>query len=245
MNTILAVETSTETCSVALLHQEQILHREITGARRHAESVLVFVDALLSEAGIGKRQLDAIAFGRGPGAFTGVRLAVAVAQGLSFALDIPAIGVSTLKATAWAAMQANAALKAQPLWAVLDARMGEVYAGRFQYDAALAQIVVSGVEVVAKPEALAIDLAREQAVGSGAILFADIFQPKDRNSDRPLLGPNASVIADLARQEPKLRAADAMPVYLRDHVAFTIQERAVLAATKAAQKATTSLGRSI
>jgi tRNA threonylcarbamoyladenosine biosynthesis protein TsaB len=235
MNTILAIETSTETCSVALLHQGQILHREITGARRHAESVLVFVDALLLEAGISKRQLDAIAFGRGPGAFTGVRLAVAVAQGLSFALDIPAIGVSTLKATAWAAMQADGALKALPLWAVLDARMGEVYAGRFQFNAALAQIVATGVEVVAKPEGIAIDPAREQAVGSGAILFADIFQPQDRKLDGRLLGPNACVIADLARQEPKLRAADAMPVYLRDQVAFTIKERAVLAAAKAAQ----------
>jgi tRNA threonylcarbamoyladenosine biosynthesis protein TsaB len=229
MQNLLAIETSTETCSIALLHEGKLLQREVTGTKMHAESILVFVDALLNEAGISKRALDAVAFGQGPGAFTGVRLAVAVTQGLSFALDIPAIGVSTLKATAWAAYQSDPSLANKCVWAILDARMGEVYAAKFQLHTQSGLIKTMSPELVVKPDLLTIHPASEIAVGSGAIAYGDRFNA----SLTHILGPSAAAIAELASQEPKLKAADAMPVYLRNQVALTIKEREAAAAQKA------------
>ena len=223
MNTILAIETSTERCSVALLHNGVVTERAIEGAKRHAQSVLVFVDALLKEAGVAKTQLDAVAFGRGPGAFTGVRLAVAVAQGFAYALDIPALPVSTLAATAFDAFTAAPELQSKPLLVALDARMGEVYVGRFAYQASNSNegsVVALDIERVCKPEALVLN-AREPSVGSGALCYADKFAPLlELNAV-----PRASAIALLSRLVKPVLAEQALPVYLRDHVALSIRER--------------------
>ena len=223
MNTILAIETSTERCSVALLHRGVVTERAIEGAKRHAQSVLVFVDALLNEAGVAKTQLDAVAFGRGPGAFTGVRLAVAVAQGFAYALDIPALPVSTLAATAFDAFTIAAELRTRPLLVALDARMGEVYVGRFAYQAngfTEGSVVAIDAECVCRPDALALN-ALEPCVGSGALVYADKFTPQlGQNAV-----PRASAIARLARSVKPVIAEHALPVYLRDHVALSIRER--------------------
>ena len=228
MNTILAIETSTERCSVALLHQGVVTERAIEGAKRHAQSVLVFVDALLNEAGVAKKQLDAVAFGRGPGAFTGVRLAVAVAQGFAYALDIPALPVSTLAATAFDAFSAMPELQAKSLLVALDARMGEVYVGRFAYQAGgfseggfnEGAVVALDAEQVCRPDALVVH-AREACVGSGALYYAAKFTPQlELNAV-----PRASAIAWLARSVKPVIAEQALPVYLRDHVALSIRER--------------------
>ena len=225
MNTILAIETSTERCSVALLHRGQVTERAIEGAKRHAQSVLVFVDALLNEAGVAKTQLDAIAFGRGPGAFTGVRLAVAVAQGFAYALDIPALPVSTLAATAFDAFSASPELQARPLLVALDARMGEVYVGRFAYQAngfGESSVVAIDDERVCRPEALALN-SLEPCVGSGALVYAEKFSPQCMGSQNAV--PRASAIALLSRSVKPVIAEHALPVYLRDHVALSIRER--------------------
>ena len=219
MNTILAIETSTERCSVALLHQGVVTERAIEGAKRHAQSVLVFVDALLNEAGVAKTQLDAVAFGRGPGAFTGVRLAVAVAQGFAYALDIPALPVSTLAATAFDAFSAMPELQAKRLLVALDARMGEVYVGRFGYQAN-GSVIALDAEQVCRPDALVVH-ATETCVGSGALCYAAKFTPQiDLNAV-----PRASAIALLSRSVTPVIAEHALPVYLRDHVALSIRER--------------------
>ena len=223
MNTILAIETSTERCSVALLHQGQITERAIEGAKRHAQSVLVFVDSLLNEAGVAKTQLDAVAFGRGPGAFTGVRLAVAVAQGFAYALDIPALPVSTLAATAFDAFTATPKLQARPLLVALDARMGEVYVGRFAYQSdAITQgsVVAIDAEQVCRPDALVLH-ALEPCVGSGALCYPEKFMPQLTQ----IAVPRASAIALLSRSVKPVIAEHALPVYLRDHVALSIRER--------------------
>lgn len=222
MNTILAIETSTERCSVALLHNGVVTERAIEGAKRHAQSVLVFVDALLNEAGVAKTQLDAVAFGRGPGAFTGVRLAVAVAQGFAYALDIPALPVSTLAATAFDAFSAAPELQSKPLLVALDARMGEVYVGRFAYQTNKSSevcVVALDAERVCKPDALELT-GLDPCVGSGALCYADKFAPQAL-----IAVPRASAIALLSRTVKPVIAEHALPVYLRDHVALSIRER--------------------
>src|SRR5574340_720031 len=97
---LLAIETATESCSAALNIDGRIIERSELAPRRHAELILPMIESLLGEAGIARAQLDGIAVGRGPGAFTGVRLAIAVAQGLALALDIPVVAVSSLDALA-------------------------------------------------------------------------------------------------------------------------------------------------
>src|SRR5215469_4188984 len=106
---LLAIETSTEACSVALVHGENVVARTELAPRRHAERVLPMADELLAESGISKHALDAIAVGRGPGAFTGVRLAVSLAQGMAVALGLPVVTVSSLAALALEAPEDDAA----------------------------------------------------------------------------------------------------------------------------------------
>ncbi|HEX6832184.1 MAG TPA: tRNA (adenosine(37)-N6)-threonylcarbamoyltransferase complex dimerization subunit type 1 TsaB, partial [Rudaea sp.] len=96
MNTLIAIETSTECCSAALLHDGAVIERSEPAPRRHAELILPMIESLLAEADLSRRQIDAIAVGRGPGAFTGVRLAISVAQGIALGLDIPVLPVSSL-----------------------------------------------------------------------------------------------------------------------------------------------------
>jgi tRNA threonylcarbamoyladenosine biosynthesis protein TsaB len=237
---ILAIETATELCSVALLTEHGIATREATGVRQHAEFVLPFVEQLLRETGVDKKQLSAIAFGRGPGAFTGVRLAVSVAQGLSFALDIPAIGISTLAAIAQQGFEQS---QHQALYATLDARMGELYAARFVRGApclpqlpGLAQLKglaqLQGTEQLLQPAQLQ-PLAGEVLCGSGAVCYATHFQAHEI---LPAV-PAARAIATLAHAEflagRMLTAREAMPVYIRDKVAQTISERAAAKAANA------------
>lgn len=217
MQTLLAIETSTERCSVALRIGDQIHEKMIEGARRHAESVLVFVDELLNESGVRKSQLDAVAFGRGPGAFTGVRLAVALAQGFAFGLDIPAIPVSTLAATAWNAFDADPALRAHPLMVALDARMGEIYAARYLWRGQTLQPL--GEEMLCKPDDVVLSAA-ERCVGSGVSAYPTL----QTAGSAPSL-PSARAVAQLANAADAVSAELALPVYLRDHVALSIRER--------------------
>ena len=123
---LLALEAATECCSVALSVNGELIVRSEYAPRRHAELLLPMCDAVLAEAGISRRQLDAIAVGRGPGAFTGVRLAISAAQGMALALDLPVIPVSSL-----AALALDAPHDRHPILTVIDARMGEIYVGLF------------------------------------------------------------------------------------------------------------------
>src|SRR5215831_4430849 len=125
---LLAIETATESCSAALLIGDAVIERCEIAPRRHAELILPMIESLLGEAGVTRRQIDGIAVGRGPGAFTGVRLAISVAQGLALGLDIPVVPVSSLAALA----QDAPAKQSGSILAVIDARMGEVYSGTFQ-----------------------------------------------------------------------------------------------------------------
>ena len=141
---LLAFETSTEACSVAIYVDGEVHERFAVVPRRHAELSLPWAEAVLAEAGVARSQLDAIAVGRGPGAFTGVRLAIAMAQGIALALDRPLVPVSTLAALA---LQAGGERRL----AAIDARMGEVYLGAFARSAD--GLSALSEEVVVKPGA--------------------------------------------------------------------------------------------
>ena len=147
MTTLLALDTATEACSAALLHGGRLYHRYEVIPRMHAQRLLPMIDELLVEAGIALKQVDALVFGRGPGAFTGVRIATGMVQGLAFATGKPVIGISNLAALAQRAWREHGA---QNVCAAIDARMDEVYWGCYQLRDGDMQLM--GNEVVSAPE---------------------------------------------------------------------------------------------
>ena len=233
---LLAFETSTEACSVALYLDGEVRERYELAPRRHAELALPLADALLAEAGVARAQLDAIAVGRGPGAFTGVRLAIALAQGVALALDRPVVPVSTLAVLAAGAPREGAAR----ILAAIDARMGEVYVGAFGREGADV-LVPLAPERVLPPEAfeLAEDGEAWQGVGTG---FAAGDGVLARRLEGRLQAVDAAALpraADLARRAAAAFARGeavaperAEPAYLRDNVALTLVEQQALRAAK-------------
>jgi tRNA threonylcarbamoyladenosine biosynthesis protein TsaB len=225
---LLALDTSTEACSAALVCDGALIERSELAPRRHAELILPMIDGLLAQAGISRRRLDGIAVGRGPGAFTGVRLAISIAQGLALGLDIPVVPVSSLAALALEAPgQPGAAILA-----VIDARMGEIYAGAFRRGTdGLVQPI--GNETVGQARALVMPKSTQwEVVGSGWAAYAEAIT--ERLTGTAIFSdgaryPQARAIARLA--QPQFAAGHgvspeyALPVYLRDKVALTLQEQ--------------------
>jgi len=225
MTRILALDTSSEACSAALLTPDGLAEDFRLSPREHTRLILPMVDDLLRTAGLRLVDLDAIAFAQGPGSFTGLRIVVGVVQGLAWGAQLPVVGVSTLAALALAAAQQQ---KCEWVLPLLDARMDEVYAGLYRIEAGLP--VLQGSERVCGAEQL-IDLvpageSRLAVVGSGLTYEARFpSQLEQRIGHRDAsLQPRAAQVALLA--EPLLRAgqvlsADAVqPVYLRDEVAW-------------------------
>ena len=130
---ILAIETATEACSAALYVDGEVSERFQLAPREHALLILPMIDALLVDAGMSLGALDAVAYGRGPGSFTGVRIAASVAQGVAFAADLPVVAVSTLASLALGAMSATGQ---HSVMSALDARMNEVYWGLYEREPA-------------------------------------------------------------------------------------------------------------
>jgi len=225
---LLAIETATEACSVALIHGQDIIARSEIAPRRHTELVLPMADALLAEAGIGRQALDAIAVGRGPGAFTGVRLGVSLAQGMALALDLPVITISSLAALALEAPEDGDAT----ILAVIDARMGEIYAACYRRDDNGGLITLDD-ERVCKPESLLLpDAPTWQVVGTGWAAYSTILSERFTGLLRSADGgcyPQAAHVAELAMREFNAGRAQApefaLPVYLRDKVALTLVEQ--------------------
>ena len=234
---LLAIETSTESCSAAVLVDERLFVRSELAPRRHAELLLPMCEELLAEAGVKRRDLDAIAVGCGPGAFTGVRLAISVAQGIALALDIPIVTVSSLAALAMQAPD-NSAL----ILAVIDARMGEVYAGAFRRTAdGLVESI--GAESVGDASVLQLpESAAWNVVGSGWATYRDVLAaplpaaPLWADGEcYPQATDVARLAAPLARAGRGVAAEHALPVYLRDKVALTSAEQAAARKHKASQ----------
>lgn len=219
---ILAVDTSGETCSVALIigsDSEQLLAQE---PRRHGELVLGMMDELLARAQIGLTQLDALAFGRGPGSFTGVRIATAVVQGAAFGADLPVVPVSTLAALARGQVRATGCRR---ILSALDARMGELYWGPYQ-SVAGDLVALVGEEQVAAPELVTLPSDGGWCgCGSGWSAHGDVLRQRmgaRLSSIAPEAFCEAQDIAALACSElaegRSVPAEQALPVYLRDRV---------------------------
>jgi tRNA threonylcarbamoyladenosine biosynthesis protein TsaB len=222
---ILALSTSTEYCSAALQVGSQLLERDLPPERAAGERILELVDALLSEAGIGLSSLDAIAFGRGPGAFTGVRLAASVTQGLAAAADLPVIPVSDLQAVAQQTFAAP--LAPNRMLVCQDARMSEVYWAWFGLAAGFATpISEERVNAPATVQALCSEVELEHSGGAGSGFGAypellDLFKG-GRERVWAQIHPRAREIARLAAHlglKGALSAAEAQPIYVRDQVA--------------------------
>ena len=229
---ILALDTASGLCSAALLLDGDVATRELLTSRDHAREILPMVQALLAEAGIGLGALHAIAFGRGPGSFTGLRIAASVTQGLAFGADLPVLPVSDLRALAQQAFDtAGPAAAPTRILACLDARMHEVYAAL--YDVPPSGLVAdAAVEQVLAPAALlglveATGESREHWIGAGKgfAAYAETLCALGLVTGRiwPEAEPRAREIAVLGAADfiaGGARPAEAaVPVYLRDQVA--------------------------
>ena len=217
---ILAFDTATEACSVALAVGDLHLARYLEPGRGHAELLLPLVAELLAEAGVGLRDLDAIAFGRGPGGFTGVRLAASVAQGLAFGADLGVVPVSDLAAVAQRA--AGLHPQVRRVLAVNDARMREVYWAQFSVEGLVAP---AGEErVTAAADVATLEGPDWAAAGRGLGVAPELAQRCRETGavvEEALL-PRADEILLLARPAVAsgrlLPAEAALPVYVRDRV---------------------------
>lgn len=223
----LALDTSTEACSVALSHNGQILALDEVCPQQHSKRILPMVQQLLADAGVSLNQLSGIVFGRGPGSFTGVRIGVSVAQGLAFGVDVPVYGVSTLAAMAQAAAQLKGS---RQVIAAIDARMAEVYLAAYALDEqGLMQAISS--EVAAKPGALPAAITGLTfstdvlGVGTGWQTYGSELQAlTSTNIASDILYPSAQYMlpfANMAWQNGHFVAAEqAEPVYVRDEVTW-------------------------
>ncbi|MFG1488644.1 tRNA (adenosine(37)-N6)-threonylcarbamoyltransferase complex dimerization subunit type 1 TsaB, partial [Oceanospirillum sp. HFRX-1_2] len=225
MARILSLDTSTEACSVALKLDDEVLENFQLQPRKHTQLLLPMVEEILAEAGVKLQQLDAIAFANGPGSFTGLRIATGVTQGLAFGADLPVIPVTTLETMAFTLFRERFA---HYIISSLDARMGEVYWAAYHWNG-------NGFDCIAQPEVIAPDqvslinpIADADWVGAGnGWQLLDQFSPVMQSlvqQTYPDLLPQAGDIARLAelywQQGKTVSAEEAIPVYLRDNVAF-------------------------
>ena len=222
---ILAIETATAACSAALSIDGEVEERHALAPRQHAALILPMVESLLASAELTVSELDALAFGQGPGAFTGVRIAASVAQGIAFAANLPVVPVSTLAALACGAMRESGETHAM---VALDARMNEVYWGVYTGDAT-GLPVLQGREAVAGPGDVPVpDVDRWIAAGSGWAAYAEQLMPRAGARIvrvlpdlEPMAHDIALIGADRFARGEAGQAGDAVPVYLRDRVVRT------------------------
>jgi tRNA threonylcarbamoyladenosine biosynthesis protein TsaB len=228
MSAILALDTSTPACSVALLVDGVMMEDFRLAPRKHNELILPMVDQMLTQAQLSLSDLDAIAFARGPGSFTGLRIAAGVVQGLAYGADLPVIPVSTLAALALDGFNQTG----ESHWlAALDARMGEVYIGGYQLSLDGKKLSVAGTfaEAVVKPSQLSKLILPHQGIGSGWCYQEELqsILPNDVTHLLVDAAPKASCIAQLAElsweKGETVAAHEAVPTYLRDEISWEKQ----------------------
>jgi tRNA threonylcarbamoyladenosine biosynthesis protein TsaB len=221
---LLAFDTSTQWLSVACANGAHRVERAELAGQSHSKRLLPLVDEVLREAGLSLHELDGIAFGAGPGSFTGVRIACGVAQGLALGAGIGVVPVSTLEALAQSAWRAHGWTR---VVACLDARMREVYVAslRREDDGWIAEREAD----VQHPADIVGDFDGASGAGDGFAAYPDLASRLALRSVDADVVPHARAIVDLAT--PRIEsgqvvpAADAFPVYVRHRVALTTAER--------------------
>ncbi|WP_420465373.1 tRNA (adenosine(37)-N6)-threonylcarbamoyltransferase complex dimerization subunit type 1 TsaB [Panacagrimonas sp.] len=236
---LLALDTATEACSVALWCDGEVLARFEHAGRTHTQRLAPMVDEVLAEAGCTAAQLDGLVCGTGPGSFAGVRIAVGFVKGLALALDRPVVGVSSLAMLAQGAIEAGG----KRVLSAIDARMDEVYFGAFEVDEnGLARALAPAM--VTAPAQVRVDIPGPwQATGSGWGRYAELLRAGVGAAIESVDGlalPHAAAGLKLALPEflaGRADPADALsPAYLRDKVALTLDEQQHLRAGKSAAR---------
>jgi tRNA threonylcarbamoyladenosine biosynthesis protein TsaB len=228
---LLALDTSTDTMSLAVQHGDAVFSHTGEGGAKASGSLIAAIEALMQQASLQYAQLDAVVFGHGPGSFTGLRTACAVVQGLAFGANVRVLPVDTLLALATEAqilLQTSGHMPSR-LLAVLDARMGEVYAKYYEFDSKLSHI--HAAKILKKPQALLQDLPSQPTLIAGNIRPALDALLSPQALALPFLPclPTARALLqlapDLIASGGLVDAQDALPLYIRDKVALTTAER--------------------
>jgi tRNA threonylcarbamoyladenosine biosynthesis protein TsaB len=221
---ILAFDTSGEYCSIALLLERDILGEEVLAGQRHSELVLPMVSRMLDETGLTLAQLDGIAFGAGPGSFTGLRIACGIAQGLAFGAGLPVIGIGTLEALAQQAGGTRVIV-------ALDARMHEVYHAAYRKVLDEWQ-VVSDPTLCLPQDAPSVQEQDWTGCGSGFDMYPEVLRTRYEGYLNHIISgvrPDAYAMAQLAAPRfargQGIDPADAAPLYIRNKVALKEKER--------------------
>ncbi len=221
---VLALETSTEYCSVALWQDGTLIQRCELAGQKHSEMLIAMLDGLLQDAGCSMQDMDGIAYGKGPGSFTGVRIACGATQGLALGANLPVVGICTLEALA----EASGKLR---VIAALDARMGEIYHAAYEKNNGVWMELSE--PCLCKPEDAPGAPGHDWfGAGSGfathGTALAERYAGQLRGADGAAV-PQAAAIATLGAirlvQGQGADASEALPLYLRDKVALTISER--------------------
>lgn len=221
---LLALDTSTENCSVALWLDGEVFSRQEMAGQRHSDLILPMLEELLGEAGITLKSLDGIAFGEGPGSFTGLRIGCGVAQGLALGADLPVLGVSTLLALA-------AAAPGDRVLACLDARIGEIYHAAYEKRQG-AWLTVSEPSLCYAKDAPELPGTGWIGAGSAFSAYAEALQQRyagqllsSDGSVYPQARDMAKLAAPLFEQGLGKDAGLAAPLYIRNKVALKTAER--------------------
>jgi len=219
---ILIIDTATEACSVALEVNQQIFHRFEVCPQQHSQRILPMIDEVLKEAKVTLQELDYLAFGRGPGSFTGVRIATGVLQGLALGTGHKVVGISTLAAMAQQAYEQN---KSEQVTAAIDARMSEVYFGQYQLQQNVMTLV--GEEQVLPPEqgaAILKNSPKMLGVGTGWQAYPELNAETNTEVLADILYPSALYMLPLAMaliaNGQAVEVEQIQPVYLRDKVTW-------------------------
>lgn len=220
---ILALDTCTELCSAALAWQDGSIAESVDAPREHSQRLLPMIENLLSQSGLKMQDIGLIAYGRGPGSFTGIRICTSMTQGLALGLDVPVIGISTLAAMAQQAITEHGA---QQVICAIDARMGGIYWAAFAQESGMAKLV--GIEQVSAPETMTSPFANTDKVyccGTGFDAYPTLLQHAENLTLLDAVKyPQASAmlaLASLGWQQGQATSVDELaPVYLRDTVAW-------------------------
>ncbi|MDZ7652228.1 MAG: tRNA (adenosine(37)-N6)-threonylcarbamoyltransferase complex dimerization subunit type 1 TsaB [Burkholderiaceae bacterium] len=235
--TLLAFDTATEVCSVALARAAHVVERSEVVGQHHSEHVLPMAQQLLLDEGVLLAEVDAIAFGAGPGSFTGLRIACGVAQGAAYGIDKRVLPIGNLAALALRAGELEAG--ARRVAAAIDARMNEVYWAVYDLaDGDVVELVAPSLSAADALPALLAPLAPDTLAGDALTVFAEALAPIAVEHRVPQARASARTIALLAERAhargEAVAPALAMPLYVRDRVALTIDERSAARTAKAA-----------